>query len=103
MIAAPQAVSPSAAAARKLSGTPGGGTTAGTPGGRPGQAPDPAPGRGGTGGLAGFRGGAVIVPSPLPGARPQRARISLPAPLILHPVGILNKNGLAGQTRPRPH
>ena len=60
----PQATSPKAAAARKLSGTAGGGTTAGTPGGRPGQAP--VPGRGGTGGLAGTCGGAFIV-SPIPG------------------------------------
>src|SRR6185437_4453265 len=56
----PQAISPAAAAARKLSGTEGGGTTAGTPGGLPGHAP--GTGRGGTGGLAGVCGGAVIVP-----------------------------------------
>ena len=70
--AAPQAISPRAAAARKLSGTPGGGTTAGTPGGRPGQAPPVSPcftGRGGTGGLAGTCGDAVIVP-PFSGGSP---------------------------------
>ena len=34
---APQATSPNAAAARKVSGTDGGGTAPGSPGGRPGQ------------------------------------------------------------------
>src|SRR5215472_4419238 len=64
--AAPQATSPTEAAARKLSGTDGGGTTAGTPDGRSGQEPDP--GRGGTGGVEGTRGGAVIIP-PSPAER----------------------------------
>ena len=39
MKATPQAMSPKAAAARKLSGTDGGGTPPGTPAGRPAQAP----------------------------------------------------------------
>jgi hypothetical protein len=65
----PQAISPAAAAARKLSGTEGGGTTAGTPGGRPGHAP--GTGRGGTGGLAGVCGGAVIVPPGCSGVPPS--------------------------------
>jgi Aconitase family (aconitate hydratase) len=66
--AAPHATSPRAAAARKLSGTDGGGTTVGSPGGRPGQAP--GPGRGGDGAADACGGCAVIVPPALPRARP---------------------------------